>query len=106
MCGNGCPAKTSFQSREVRGRDDFWVAELSIGYDGGPENFGISILELRGDKIARESIRVTEGLRRRSGGLNGGLRPRRFGMRSDASHTAASSGVASDQAEEREGASA
>lgn len=75
MCGNGCPAKTSFQSREVRDRDDFWVAELSIGYDGGPENFGISILELRGDKIARESIRVTEGLRRRSGGLNGGLRP-------------------------------
>lgn len=68
MCGNGCPAKTSFQSREVRDRDDFWVAELSIGYDGGPENFGISILELRGDKIARESICVTEGLRRRSGG--------------------------------------
>jgi hypothetical protein len=47
--------------REVRGRDDFWVAELSISYDGGPANFGISILELRGDKVARESIYVAEG---------------------------------------------
>jgi hypothetical protein len=27
----------------------------------GPWNFGVSILELRGDKIARESIYVTEG---------------------------------------------
>jgi hypothetical protein len=26
-----------------------------------PESFGVSILEFRGDKIARESIYVTEG---------------------------------------------
>jgi SnoaL-like domain len=55
------PASTSLEIREVRGRDDVWVAELSITYDDGPENFGVSILELRGDKIARESIYVTEG---------------------------------------------
>jgi len=55
------PASTSFEFREIRGRDDIWVAEISIRYDEGPENFGVSILELRGDKIARESIYVAEG---------------------------------------------
>ena len=47
--------------REIRGRDDFWVVELSISYDGGPASFGVSILEFQGDKIARESIYVAEG---------------------------------------------
>jgi SnoaL-like domain len=55
------PASTSVAFREVRGRDDLWVAELSIRYDQGPWNFGVSILEFRGDKIARESIYVAEG---------------------------------------------
>jgi hypothetical protein len=55
------PASTSFEIREVRGRDDLWVAEISISYDRGPLNFGVSILEFRGDKIARESIYVAEG---------------------------------------------
>ena len=51
----------TFEFREIRGRDDLWVAELSVRYDQGPPSFGVSILELRGDKIARESIYVTEG---------------------------------------------
>jgi hypothetical protein len=55
------PASTSVEFREVRGRDDLWVAEISVRYDQGPVNLGISILELRGDKIARETIYVTEG---------------------------------------------
>jgi len=55
------PASTSFEIRETRGRDDLWVAEVSISYDQGPWNFGVSILEFRRDKIARESIYVTEG---------------------------------------------
>ena len=55
------PASTSVEIRDVRGRDDLWVAEISLRYDDGPWNFGISILELRGDKIARESIYVAEG---------------------------------------------
>ena len=55
------PKSTSFDFREVRGRDDLWIAEVSVSYDGGPGNFGVSILELRGDKIARESIYVAEG---------------------------------------------
>jgi SnoaL-like protein len=55
------PASTSVEFREIRGRDDLWVAEISIRYEQGPWNLGVSILELRGDKIARESIYVTEG---------------------------------------------
>jgi hypothetical protein len=55
------PAGTNVEFRELRGRDDLWVAEISISYDQGPSNFGVSILEFRGDKIARESIYVTEG---------------------------------------------
>ena len=43
------------------GRDDFWVVELSISYDGGPASFGVSILEFEEDKIARETIYVAEG---------------------------------------------
>jgi SnoaL-like domain len=55
------PASTSFEFREIRGRDDLWVAEITVRYDGGPENFGVSIIELRGERIARESIYVAEG---------------------------------------------
>jgi SnoaL-like domain len=54
-------ASTTLEFREIRGRDDLWVAEVSISYDQGPWNFGVSILEFRGDKIARESIYVTGG---------------------------------------------
>ena len=55
------PADTSFEFREIRGREDLWVAEVSVSYDGGPASFGVSILELRGEKIARESIYIAEG---------------------------------------------
>ena len=55
------PASTKFEFREIRGADDLWVAEVSISYDDGPWSLGVSILELRGDKIARESIYVAEG---------------------------------------------
>jgi SnoaL-like domain len=55
------PADTAIEFREIRGRDDLWVVEISISYDGGPWNFGISILEFRDGEIARESIYITEG---------------------------------------------
>ena len=35
------PADTAYEFREVRGRDDLWVAELSVTYDSGPRNFGV-----------------------------------------------------------------
>jgi len=55
------PASTTVEFREVRGEGDLWIAEISISYDDGPPNFGISILELSGERIARETIYVTEG---------------------------------------------
>lgn len=55
------PAPTTPEFQEIRGGDDVWVAELTISYDQGPKNFGVSILEFRGEKIARESIYVAEG---------------------------------------------
>jgi hypothetical protein len=54
------PADTTVEVREIRGGDDLWVVELSISYDRGPPNFGVSFLEFRDEKIARESIYVTE----------------------------------------------
>jgi hypothetical protein len=55
------PIDTSVVFREVRGEGDFWVAEISVAYGDGPPMLGLSILELRGDRIARESIYVAEG---------------------------------------------
>jgi hypothetical protein len=55
------PASTIVEFREIRGREDLWIAEISISYDEGPWSYGVSILEIRDDKIARESIYVAEG---------------------------------------------
>jgi ketosteroid isomerase-like protein len=55
------PANTSFEFREVRGEGDVWVAELTVRYDDGPANHGVSVLEIRDGRIARETIYVTEG---------------------------------------------
>ena len=55
------PANTSFEVERVRGDGDLWVAEVTVTYDEGPVNHGVSILELRDEKIARESIYVAEG---------------------------------------------
>ena len=55
------PAGTTVDFREIRGEGDLWIAEISISYDGGTSSFGVSILAFRGERIARESIYVTEG---------------------------------------------
>jgi SnoaL-like domain len=55
------PASTKVEFREIRGRGDIWVAEIAISYDGGPWSHGVSILELRDERIARETIYVAEG---------------------------------------------
>jgi hypothetical protein len=55
------PAAVRFRIRKLRGGGDFWVAENSISYDGGPWQFTVSILEFRGDKVAHETIYVSEG---------------------------------------------
>jgi len=55
------PSSLEFKIRRIRGRGDLWVAENSIRYDGGPWNYGCSILEFRGDKVARETIYIDHG---------------------------------------------
>ena len=54
------PAKLDFKARELRGAGDFWMAENLIRYDEGPWMNAISILELRGDKVVRETVYVAE----------------------------------------------
>jgi hypothetical protein len=55
------PAETKFEFGEIRGAGDLWVVELTVTYDQGPKNFGVSIHEFRDGKIARETIYVAEG---------------------------------------------
>lgn len=55
------PAATSAEITRIRGADDVWVAELTISYDAGSPRYGVTILELRDDRIARETIYVGEG---------------------------------------------
>jgi len=47
--------------RRVRGGDDVWVVEMQVRYDGGPPQYGVDVLEFRGDKVSRETVYVTEG---------------------------------------------
>jgi len=57
---SGYPAETEFRIGEVRGEGDVWAMELTVRYDQGPPNFGVSLYELRDDRIARETIYVAE----------------------------------------------
>jgi ketosteroid isomerase-like protein len=54
------PAETKFDIGEIRGEGDVWVMELTVTYDQGPRNFGVSIYEFRDGKIVRETIYVAE----------------------------------------------
>jgi hypothetical protein len=68
------PASTKVEFREIGGRDDLWVAEISISYEEGPWNLGVSIVEFRGDRsrVSRSTSPRAGSLR--NGGLNGDLR--------------------------------
>ncbi len=54
------PANLAFEMRTLRGSGDLWIAENSISYDGAPWQPSVSILEFRGEKVARETIYITE----------------------------------------------
>jgi ketosteroid isomerase-like protein len=56
----GYPAKVDLEIRRVRGGGDVWTAEVAVRYDGGGWNYGVSILEFRDGKIARETIYYAE----------------------------------------------
>src|SRR5579863_6924371 len=48
------PSKKRFAVRRIIGGGDLWVTELVITYDGKP-SYTVSIMEFRGDKVARET---------------------------------------------------
>jgi hypothetical protein len=48
------PSKKRFTVRRIIGRDDLWVTELILTYDGKP-SYTVSIMEFQGDKVSRET---------------------------------------------------
>ena len=48
------PSKKRFTVRRIIGGGDLWVTELILTYDGKP-SCTVSIMEFRGDKVARET---------------------------------------------------
>ena len=48
------PSKKRFTVRRIIGGGDLWVTELIITYDAKP-SYTVSIMEFRGDKVARET---------------------------------------------------
>jgi len=55
------PAEVGYRIRRITAREDLVVVELSVSYNGGPPQYGVQLLEFRGDKVARERIYVMEG---------------------------------------------
>ncbi len=55
------PSDVAYRIRRIARRADLVVIELTISYDGGPWMFGVSIMDFRGAKVAREHIYVMEG---------------------------------------------
>src|ERR1700689_2987361 len=48
------PSNKPFSVRRIIGGGDLWVTELILTYDGKP-SYTVSIMEFRGDKVARET---------------------------------------------------
>jgi len=48
------PNKKRFIIRRILGSGDLWVTEFILTYDGKP-SYTVSIMEFRGDKVARET---------------------------------------------------
>ncbi len=48
------PSTKLFTVRRINGGGDLWVTEFILTYDGKPSNT-VSIMEFRGDKVARET---------------------------------------------------
>src|SRR5499427_2616071 len=48
------PSQKRFVVRRIIGGGDLWITEFVLTYDGKP-SFTVSIMEFRGDKVARET---------------------------------------------------
>jgi hypothetical protein len=50
----GHPADRHFTVLRIVGRDDLWVSECTITYDGVP-TYSVSVMEFAGDEVVRET---------------------------------------------------
>lgn len=48
------PSNKRFTVRRIMGGGDLWITELILTYDGKP-SYTVSIMEFKGDKVARET---------------------------------------------------
>src|SRR5581483_9227693 len=48
------PSKKRFAVRRIIGLGDLWITEFILTYDGKP-SYTVSIMEFKGDKVARET---------------------------------------------------
>ncbi len=55
------PAAVQAKVRRIRGGGNLWIAEVSISYDGGEWQYGVSILEFRDNLVIHETIYGTPG---------------------------------------------
>ena len=54
------PGSVAYDVGRIRGSGDFWVAEMTVSYDGGDPRYGVDLLEIRDGKFVRETIYVGE----------------------------------------------
>ena len=52
------PNKKRFSIRRIIGGGDLWVTEFILTYDGKP-SYTVSVMEFKGDKVARETANDT-----------------------------------------------
>jgi hypothetical protein len=55
------PGEVHYRIRRMTVRDDLAVVECSVRYGDGPWQFGVQLLDFRGEKVAHERIYVMEG---------------------------------------------
>jgi hypothetical protein len=68
------PASTTLEFREIRGRDDLWVAEISISYDQVLGTSGSASWKFEGTRLRMSRSTSPRAGSHQSGGLNGGPR--------------------------------
>ena len=84
------PASTSFEIRELRGREDLWVVEVSVRYDQGPGTSGSASTSFAGTgSLARDLLRRGLGSTRVAGAVEGLGEPHSTGSRKPDSTSAA-----------------
>jgi hypothetical protein len=55
------PAQVGYDVRRIQGSGALWTVELTVRYDGGEPQYGVSLHEFRGLQMVRETIYVMAG---------------------------------------------